>query len=275
MQNNFYNQNYVPYGNVGSMYQQQQIPVPKNTQPLTKEEIAILQRRAVEKFSTALTEEDIMIAKCTHRTHADTALVANADGSYTCSICGERIVLEDYSPEEVMEIVDKFVNLLNVTKVQFMDIPVDVVAEFFQIIPYCKRTPQLYEIAHDNYARYANYNVGMNSVNATPSNNVWNSFYGMYGGGYGQPQQMMQQPMGQPMYGQPAPVQQPQYGMGYSPTQMQQNQMVMGQNPMYAAPAPQPAQPNVQQGQPPVQNQEQTQPVFDPNQASTNVQLQL
>lgn len=279
MNNVFTNPNFVPYGTspVGSVYGQQP-PVPKNTQPLTKEEIAKLQKE-VERFSTALTEQDVLKARCTHRVNGDTALVQNGDGSYTCSICGENIVLEDYTPDQVQEIVAKFVNLLDVIKVQFMDLPVDVACEFFQIIPYCKRVPQLYEIAHDNYSRYAGYsNIGVNPVNPSHSYNVWNSFNAITGGGMMNPYQPQMQ-MGAPMY-QPDPNMQNMY-MQMSPTQAQQYQMVMG-NPMYAAPqaspvqgmAPQNPQPNVDNSAT-QQVPTQAQPAPQNNNATTTAQVQL
>ena len=282
MNNVFTNPNFVPYGAspVGSVYGQQP-PVPKNTQPLTKEEIAKLQKE-VERFSTALTEQDVLKARCTHRVNGDTALVQNGDGSYTCSICGENIVLEDYTPDQVQEIVAKFVNLLDVIKVQFMDLPVDVACEFFQIIPYCKRVPQLYEIAHDNYSRYAGYSsIGVNPVNPSHSYNVWNSFNAITGGGMmnpyqSQPQPQMQYQMGGQMY-------QPDPNMQMSPTQAQQYQMVMG-NPMYAYAAPQVAPVQGMAPQNPQQNVDnsntqqasaQVQPAPQNNNATTTAQVQL
>ena len=280
MNNVFRNPNFVPYGTspVGSVYGQQP-PVPKNTQPLTKEEIAKLQKE-VERFSTALTEQDVLKARCTHRVNGDTALVQNGDGSYTCSICGENVVLEDYTPDQVQEIVAKFVNLLDVIKVQFMDLPVDVACEFFQIIPYCKRVPQLYEIAHDNYSRYAGYsNIGVNPVNPSHSYNVWNSFNAITGGGMMNPYQsqpQMQYQMGGQMY-------QPDPNMQMSPTQAQQYQMVMG-NPMYAYSAPQVAPVQGMAPQNPQQSVDnsntqqasaQVQPAPQNNNATTTAQVQL
>jgi len=286
MNNVFTNPNFTPYGTapMGSAYAPQHPPIPKNTQPLTKEEIAKLQKD-VERFSTKLTEEDILKSRCTHRTNNDSTLVQNSDGSFTCAICGENIMLEEYTPQQVEEIVSKFVNLLDVIKVQFMDLPVDVACEFFQIIPYCKRVPQLYEIAHENFSRYAGYNpIGANPVNQNPSYNVWNSFNQMTGGMGAYPYYQ-----GYPYYGQqpmaggyyPNNVQpQQQTGMQYaSPTQMQQNQMLMG-NPMYTAEPQQQSVVNAQQApvqpQQPVNNTQQA-PVSQSNNdmATTTAQVQL
>lgn len=285
MNNVFTNPNFTPYGTapMGSAYAPQHPPIPKNTQPLTKEEIAKLQKD-VERFSTKLTEEDILKSRCTHRTNNDSTLVQNSDGSFTCAICGENIMLEEYTPQQVEEIVSKFVNLLDVIKVQFMDLPVDVACEFFQIIPYCKRVPQLYEIAHENFSRYAGYNpIGANPVNQNPSYNVWNSFNQMTGGMGAYPYYQ-----GYPYYGQqpmaggyyPNNVQpQQQTGMQYaSPTQMQQNQMLMG-NPMYTA-EPQQQVVNTQQApvqpQQPVNNTQQAPvPQSNNDMATTTAQVQL
>ena len=286
MNNVFTNPNFTPYGTapMGSAYAPQHPPIPKNTQPLTKEEIAKLQKD-VERFSTKLTEEDILKSRCTHRTNNDSTLVQNSDGSFTCAICGENIMLEEYTPQQVEEIVSKFVNLLDVIKVQFMDLPVDVACEFFQIIPYCKRVPQLYEIAHENFSRYAGYNpIGANPVNQNPSYNVWNSFNQMTGGMGAYPyyqgyQYYGQQPMAGGYY--PNNVQpQQQTGMQYaSPTQMQQNQMLMG-TPMYTAEPQQQSVINAQQApvqpQQPVNNTQQA-PVSQSNNdmATTTAQVQL
>lgn len=286
MNNVFTNPNFTPYGTapMGSAYAPQHPPIPKNTQPLTKEEIAKLQKD-VERFSTKLTEEDILKSRCTHRTNNDSTLVQNSDGSFTCAICGENIMLEEYTPQQVEEIVSKFVNLLDVIKVQFMDLPVDVACEFFQIIPYCKRVPQLYEIAHENFSRYAGYNpIGANPVNQNPSYNVWNSFNQMTGGMGAYPYYQGylyygQQPMAGGYY--PNNVQpQQQTGMQYaSPTQMQQNQMLMG-NPMYTAEPQQQSVINAQQApvqpQQPVNNTQQAPvPQSNNDMATTTAQVQL
>ena len=78
MNNVFTNPNFTPYGTapMGSAYAPQHQPIPKNTQPLTKEEIAKLQKD-VERVSTKLTEEDILKSRCNQSTNIDATLVKN------------------------------------------------------------------------------------------------------------------------------------------------------------------------------------------------------
>lgn len=242
--NVFDNQNYYPYGTqVGSMYPNQPAPQPKYTQPLTDEQIKELQKTSTP-FTTKIDKLDLWRSWCTHRKGKDTALVQNADGTFTCSICGAVVDLEDYSKDEVQEICDKYLNLLNNIKTKYYDAPEDVITEIMQIIPYVQRTPKLYEIANDNFSRYAGYNPNVSPATVSPVYGIWNGFNMMHGGYPVYAQQAVpqyQQPMnynGYPVYGQPDPyAQQPMSNM-----QMQQSQMVAG-NPLYAQPAPMPQQP--------------------------------
>ena len=255
--NMFANGNYTPYGAIGSIYPGQPAPQPKNTQPLTDEEKAELMKQ-VEKFTTQITRTEMLRSWCTHRDKGDTALVQAPDGNgYICSICGERVILKDYTPEEVQAVVDEFINVINMTKVKYMDLPVDIAKAVYQILPYVNKTPQLYQLANECYAKYANgYNGNLNPVNGSPSYGVWNSFYAMQGGvpngmNYGNPYQQTMQP-GYPMMVPPqmAPMQNQMMGGMGSTIDMQRNAMVMNGNPLYA----QYTQQNPQMNQPQVDN---------------------
>ena len=277
MNNIFNNDHYYPYGtSVGSAYPTQAAPQPKFTQPLTEEEQKELMRTSVP-FTTQIERRDLLKSFCTHRRGKDTTLVPNSDGSFTCSICGTTMTLEDYTEDDGEEISAKAINYLNNIKVKFYDIPDDIVKEIMQIIPYIERLPKLYKLANENFGRYTGYNQNINPALASPYYGVWNNFDMMHGGyGYGYPA------YGQPMMNQPqTPVQPPvyggypaypdptmQYGQPMSTMGLQQNQMVMGGNPLYA----QPTQPMMNQPQTPVQqtvpnNAQPTQPV--PQQADT------
>ena len=279
MNNNmFSNNNYVPYGTMGSIYPGQPAPQPRNTQPLTQEEINELKKH-VEKFTTAITREEILRAYCTHRNNNESMLVPTGKpDEYECAICGAKIVLKPYTDEEVQAITDEYENILNNIKVKFMDIPIDVTKSFFQIMPYVKKSPQLYQLANDNYSRYANgfNNSTLNPVNGSPNYAIWNNFYAMQGGypgmGYGYqqpamgyPQMMPQQQMnmGQPMMN----------GMG-STTDMQRDAMLMGGNPLYSQyPQGNPQMMNAPVQQMPQNNPVQTQqPVQDTNNVDNSQQ---
>lgn len=236
MNNIFNNENYYPYGTqFGSAYPQP-APQPQYTQPLTEEEQAELMKKSVP-FTTRIDRIDLLKSYCTHRKGKDTALVQNPDGSFTCSICGSTMNLDEYTEDDVNEICDKYNNLLNNIKVKYYDMPVDIVKEFMQIMPFIERTPKLYKIANDNFGRYAGYNQSINPAMASPTYNVWNNFNTMHGGYgvpmYGQPQPNYQYP------GYQDPNMQYMYGQPMSTMGMQQSQMVAG-NPLYAQPAPQP-----------------------------------
>ena len=228
-------------------------PVPKMTQPLTKEEQAELQQK-IEKFNTRLTPTDILRAKCTHRSNGESKLCENGDGTYTCTICGAVIDLKPYTQEQVNEIVREAINLLNLIKVKYYDIPVDVVAEYFQFIPYLERAPQLYALAQDNFSRYMNYNDRLNNIYSGNDYAVWSSFNSIC-----DPYRAQAQPM---MYGQGQMMPNP----NMTPMMMQQNQMVYnGQgNPFYANPNYNPNMMN----QPPQVNQPQT--AQDPSKQNNN-----
>lgn len=246
MNNIFNNENYYPYGtSFGSAYPTQPAPQPMYTQPLTKEEQNELQKKSVP-FTTQIDRLDLLRSYCTHRSGKDTALMQNQDGSFTCSICGATMTLDDYTEHEVTEISEKFNNVINNIKVKFYDIPVDIVKEICQIMPYVERMPKLFKLANDNFGRYAGYNPNINPAYASPNYPIWSSFNTLVGGYgvpmYGGPAQMPPQMMNQPTYGYPDPNMQYGYAQPMSTMGMQQNQMVAGGNPLYAQPAPAPQQ---------------------------------
>lgn len=285
MNNMFNNENYMPYGaTYGTVYPNQVMPQPKNTQPLTKEDQKELQRTATP-FTTQIDPLDLKRSWCTHRDEKGSTLNPNPDGTFTCAICGTVISLDEYDEQDVIEISQKYLNLLNNIKAKYLDIPVDIVKEFFQIMPYVERTHKLYKLANDNYGRYVGYNQNINPALASPNYHAWNSFDMIHGGGYSYPygtypnQVAPQQVMPQPQMGYGYPQ---QFGYQASPMStmgMQQNNMVMGGNPLYAQPqapvqmnqpqqvsTPQPAQ--VQQNTP-VQPQQNHVPANDNNSTVT------
>lgn len=229
MFNNFNNSGMM----MGSMYGQNKMVVPQNTQPLTQAEQNELKKKS-PAFTTELTRDELLRSYCTHRNKDGSTLVENSDGTVTCAICGETIVFpaNGYTKEEVQEITMKFKNLLNVIKCQYFDIPPQIVKEFFQIMPYVEKVPELYNLAMQNFNSYnRNANMGgTNPVLGTDNYNFWNSFDMFHGAGNG----MVMNNGGMMMNGMPMNPQQV----------MQANMvngggMVMGGNPFFTAGQPQ------------------------------------
>ena len=224
-------------------------PVPKNTQPLTKEQQNALIKKA-PKFNTQISETELFTAWCTHRHDNGSALVMNGDGTYTCSICGETINLKSYTDEQVKQVVDEFINLVQVTKAFYVDIPDQVAREMYQILPLCKRIPMLYKLAFNNYERYYGQNGFDNGMNNMYDNGIgaWNSFDQFTSNGFGNmgnvayTPNMANQPeayMGNQVY---SGMGNPQFNGGYPQQHMnnfmnqQQNMLAgnNGENPFYS-----------------------------------------
>lgn len=256
MFNNFNNSGMM----MGSMYGQNKMVVPQNTQPLTQAEQNELKKKS-PAFTTELTRDELLRSYCTHRNKDGSTLVENSDGTVTCAICGETIVFpaNGYTKEEVQEIVMKFKNLLNVIKCQYFDIPPQIVKEFFQIMPYVEKVPELYNLAMQNFNSYnRNANMGgTNPVLGTDNYNFWNSFDMFHGAGNG----MVMNNGGMMMNGMPMNPQQV----------MQANMvngggMVMGGNPFFTAGQPQQVMNNMGQPNAQVPNTNNQQQAGQPQQ---------
>ena len=256
MFNNFNNSGMM----MGSMYGQNKMVVPQNTQPLTQAEQNELKKKS-PAFTTELTRDELLRSYCTHRNKDGSTLVENPDGTGTCTICGETVVFpaNGYTKEEVQEITMKFKNLLNVIKCQYFDIPPQIVKEFFQIMPYVEKVPELYNLAMQNFNSYnRNANMGgTNPVLGTDNYNFWNSFDMFHGAGNG----MVMNNGGMMMNGMPMNPQQV----------MQANMvngggMVMGGNPFFTAGQPQQVMNNMGQPNAQVPNTNNQQQAGQPQQ---------
>ena len=256
MFNNFNNSGMM----MGSMYGQNKMVVPQNTQPLTQAEQNELKKKS-PAFTTELTRDELLRSYCTHRNKDGSTLVENPDGTGTCTICGETVVFpaNGYTKEEVQEIVMKFKNLLNAIKCQYFDIPPQIVKEFFQIMPYVEKVPELYNLAMQNFNSYnRNANIGgTNPVLGTDNYNFWNSFDMFHGAGNG----MVMNNGGMMMNGMPMNPQQV----------MQANMvngggMVMGGNPFFTAGQPQQVMNNMGQPNAQVPNTNNQQQAGQPQQ---------
>lgn len=249
------NQNYTGYGmypnNMGGT-QYGQFPQAKMTQPLTPEQMREL-RSTGSGFSLKVDPVEVLRSHCTHKDNGNIALVKNADGSSTCTVCGATFNLLDKDIEEVAEITRAVLDVLQSIKTYYLDIPENYVKDYFNMIPYLEKLPKFYEVALHNFAKYENgafLNNNNNMYGFQMLNALTSPGFGQMGNGMmgGQMQPQMQPQMA-PMGGYSQPQYNPQASIapGYNPfggAQPQQQQMGYGQ-PMQqpqSQPAPQPQQ---------------------------------
>lgn len=198
------------------------MPKAKYTQPLTPEQISKL-RSSGDAFKIEVSQEDLWRAACTHKENGQPTLVSEGVNPETgneilrCTICGETFEMVDASKEEVQKAVDLICNLLQTSKTMYLDAPVQLVEQYYQMLPLLKMFPKLYERSQKNFAMYEN----AMGVGANPTAVGTNGFQ-MMGA-------MLSNPYSAMGYGAPMPMgpQYPQYPQGYAPQPM----------------APQPAQP--------------------------------
>lgn len=277
MNQQFYNNNMMmqqPPSYVGFNYSNRVLP--KGTNAVTKQEAAKV-RQEVGALSLAPTEAELVESKCTHRDLESGLDVSTImpDGTVYCPICeGNFIDVSGLTEEEVQATVDNMVGILEMIKMSYLDIPVDVCTQYMAIIPLIKKAVALYKIALKHFSKYE----GVNTVNPNGSNALINRYN--YAIGNSVPMGVMQSvtPAQQPMYdqfGNPVYTQQQMVNPAYQQQQFVQPNGAMGMvpnSPFYANPNVQVQQqqqdvtmnPNVQQ----VQAQQQVQ------QAQQNVQQQ-
>jgi ribosomal protein S27E len=229
-----------------------QLPVAKMTQVLTPQEIKEL-RSTSSAFDMRVDDIQFVRAKCTHKDNGKIALLDNADGSVTCSICGETFQLIDWDQNQILEATKMFTNILQSIKTYYLDIPESYVDQYFKMLPLIEKVPKFYETAIMNFKKYEQGNplqqnsnmFGFNMLNALASPMYSNQYMG------GAP---MQQGFGGAPMGQMAP--QGFAPQGYAPQPMAGfptgGVAPMGGNPFggyYVDPAQQAAQYNqAQQG---------------------------
>lgn len=215
---NFYNNGFAPMGGTGMQFNGYPTPRTKQMNVLTAEEIAQLTKNT-NTFSLALTETDKLQAACTHQKTDGTgdSLIEGEDGTVQCAICGYKFK-PLYAPattrEVIQEAVDNICDVIQTTKLLYIDIDPAVAREFYQIIPLICKVPDLFEVAvknyskHENMAPWSNSNKNMNTMQMFQMLNSMIS-----GGGQMYQQAPQQQPMGNMYYGQPnmmgAPMMQP------------------------------------------------------------------
>jgi hypothetical protein len=200
----------VPY-NAGFNYAGMQQP-PKRSNVLSDEQIATLRQKGAG-FTLSLTKEEIFRGQCNHLDeNGNPSYITNPDGSSTCTICGHTWRSIDTTKDKVEEAVQVILDILQTTKIMYVNMPEQASREFFQIIPMIEKIPQLYQVASDNFRSYEGNYAGYVNGNANPF-----ALFGTIAGNQGYanafqyqqtqpyPQQMYQQPVyGQPVYQQPA-----------------------------------------------------------------------
>lgn len=236
-------QNFGGYGQVplnnGYMYGQ----MPKQTNPLTVEEIQSM-KASSGPFSLQMTAEEQIKGICFHLDeNMRSVKIDNPDGSSYCPLCQHTWTSKERNSDDVQSIVNEFTSLLQDIKLMYINFPDKAAREFFQILPLCEKVPQLYKIAADNFRSYEGFNNGFMNGNSPFAiyNQISNG--GMMGMGmFGTNQQM---------YGMANPA-----NMYYQPQQPQmaaQQPVMQGANPFVQAPmnmgttmgvgAPMPGQP--------------------------------
>ena len=212
----------------GMVPNQQQMPKPGNW--LTGDKYALLQK-GLSQFKLSVTEEELAKGQCNHyNMNGTSALIPDQDGSggCTCAICGTHFTSREFAQEDVQNATQNVLDILNTIKIMYLSIDPNAALEYFQIIPFIEKIPQLYNIAVNDFKKYE----GVNNMVPTQGQNPFNIF-SMMTMGYN-PSMMggfVQQPMG---YGMPQQV-----PMGYPQQQPMMNNFAQqnpGFNPMYGAP---------------------------------------
>ena len=196
---NMYNNNYWGIQGYAANYGYAKPKLPNPTNPLSKEDMALLKQKA-PGFSLAISQVDALKAICTHRNETGESLQPNSDGTVTCTICGARFTPVNADMDTVEQIFKHVIDCLETMKIMYLDIPDDVAKQYFQMIPFLEKGPQLYKISLDHYSKYNNSSVISNNYNN--GGNAFNLFSAIMNPGMamgmGMPQQAMNMPYGQP-----------------------------------------------------------------------------
>lgn len=214
-------------------------------QPLSQNEINSLQSK-FNSFDLQVTDDEILRGVCTHKYLNGTSAytVDPADGhTCRCAICGESFRIYEGDVEEVEKSVNNLIDMLQTTKLLYIDLPQNVVKNYFQIIPLLKKFKDLWSHAISNFDannRMASNQYVYSTQNGTYQMNGFQVLNSIINGVnptmqrplYGYQQAPVAQPVpNQPMYQQPV-YQQPTYG--YDPNPMAYG---MPAAPVQAAPA--------------------------------------
>ena len=147
------NFNYFGQGMVPNQYAQ----TPKMANWLPADKLAMLKKN-LNQFKLSVTEEEMFKGQCNHIDPQTgiSALIPDQDGSggCTCSQCGTHFTARNFSTEEVQGIVQNTLDLLNTIKIMYLSLDPAHALEYFQIVPFIEKIPQLYTIAVNDFKKY-------------------------------------------------------------------------------------------------------------------------
>lgn len=212
---NMYTNGFMPApGMVPNQYQQK-----KTINWLPAEDLALLQK-GLSQFKLSVTKEELAKGQCNHYDSAtgSSTLIPDADGSggCTCGLCGTHFYTKDFSAEEIKNATENILDILNTIKIMYLSLDPNAALEYFQIIPFIEKIPDLYNIAVQDFKRYEgidSFVPGSNGYNVNPFN-----IYAM---------------MTQPGWGM-VPPQQQMYGYGYPQNGAMQQPNMAPQQPQAA-----------------------------------------
>ena len=220
--NNYFNPYQQEQAVYGNSYQYAPVNNVEWTQPLTQEEARSLKTTVPAFDILNVSKEEMIKSHCAHRdpVKKELTLVEAGDGSFVCTQCGEQFNIVDISEADAEKYVNGVIDILQTAKTLYVDLPPKTIEAFFQMIPFLKKLPRLYTMAHDTFERVS----GSPSVrSAYMSGNPWFTMGQAVAGAYN----------GMPAYGAP-------YGYGgYDPNQVPPqgyNPAPVGANPFMGNP---------------------------------------
>lgn len=201
---NNYNYNSAPYGygvpnqqyGFNGQFNAQPQPEVKFNNILSNDEIARLRKHSSE-FSLDITDEELLRAKCNHRSEDglhDTIVMDEETGIAECAICHHKFkpVQREVTPEILNESVQNCIDIVQTIKLLFPNIPKPAADEYFKIIPMMEKLPKLFQLSVEECARHQNlynnnnyYNRGLGT--AAQFQNLAALFNGAMMGNYQQP----------------------------------------------------------------------------------------
>lgn len=183
------------------------------TQPLTQEDRNMLRSQAPEFDVLSIPKEEMVKSRCAHRDPVNKVLTVTdkGDGTYRCTQCGEEFNIVDITEDEAEKYVNTLIDMLQTTKMMYLDLPPATIEQYFQMIPFLKKLPKLYKLAHDTFERATGQSsVGQAYMSGNPWFTMGQAVSGVYNGmpGYVPPMNNYQNPY---------QYQQPQYGYQQAP----------------------------------------------------------
>lgn len=181
---------------MGAFTQGQQVDNIPWTNPLDDKGRELLKQKEPE-FVLKATEEELLRSSCTHRDPQKRCATLVQDpntGTWKCTQCGAVFNIVDLPIEKIEEYVYGMIDILQTSKLMYVNMPPQTVTSFYQMIPFLEKVPKLYQTAQNIFKKVNGGNTlqGFNYTNdpfATINNAIANPGYGMpgYGYGYGQP----------------------------------------------------------------------------------------